>query len=78
MEATLFGILIVSSLVLWFWAITDITRSRFNSASQRTGWLLIVLFFPTIGSILYFQLRKRFTTQKRRVFKPAFNRHLVR
>lgn len=76
MESLLFGIFIVCSLVLWFWAITDITRSRFNRGNQRTAWLLAVLFFPTIGSILYFQLKQRFTTTRRRVFSPDFSNRM--
>jgi len=72
MQEILFGTFIISSLVLWFWAITDITRSRFHRSNERTSWLLVVLFFPVIGSILYFQLKARFVSRKKRVFKPQF------
>lgn len=72
MTEFLFGIFIVTSLVLWFWAITDIAGSRFAKGHQRTAWLVAVLFFPVIGSILYFQLKKRLIIN-RRVFRPDFH-----
>jgi uncharacterized membrane protein YhaH (DUF805 family) len=63
-----------SILMLNFWAIIDLTRSRFMDPTKRTIWLVLVLFFPFIGSILYFQLRKKFTTKEPRKFQPKFNR----
>ncbi|MBG7630949.1 MAG: PLDc_N domain-containing protein [Bacteroidetes bacterium] len=33
-------------------------------------WLLAILFFPVLGSIFYFQLRRK----GRRKFQPNFNR----
>ncbi len=63
----------ILTLILVFWAIIDITRSRFINPTKRTIWLLIVLFFPMIGSILYFQLRKKLITKESRQFQPKFN-----
>lgn len=68
----LLGTFLVTSLVLWFWPITDISRSRFAKGNQKTAWLIGVLFFPVVGSILYFQLKKRFVIN-RRVFRPDFH-----
>ena len=71
-------ILIIGSVVitigLWFWAIIDITRSRFKNRNMNTFWLLAVLFFPILGSIIYFQMRKQFVTKEPRKFQPKFNR----
>jgi 4-amino-4-deoxy-L-arabinose transferase-like glycosyltransferase len=74
MPAVLIITLICSSLILWFSAISNITRSRFRKENQRLLWLLIVLFFPILGSILYFQLKRGFVTTERRIFRPDFNR----
>ncbi|MCF6279670.1 MAG: PLD nuclease N-terminal domain-containing protein [Flavobacteriaceae bacterium] len=74
METTLiigFGLL---TIILWFWAIIDIVRSRFKNRSMNTFWLLAVLFFPILGSIFYFQLKKEYVTKAPRKFKPNFNR----
>ncbi|WBL23967.1 PLD nuclease N-terminal domain-containing protein [Zunongwangia sp. HRR-M8] len=60
------------SLFLWFWAIWDLSKSRFKKTNLKFVWLLIVLFFPFFGSIFYFQLKKEFTI-KQRHFKPDFS-----
>ena len=66
--------LIILTIVLWFWAIMDITRSRFKNRTMNTVWLLIVLFFPVLGSIFYFQLRKKLINKEPRKFQPNFNK----
>lgn len=66
--------LIILTIGLWFWAMIDIAKSRFKNQSLNTVWLLIVLFFPILGSIFYFQFRKKFTTKEPRKFQPNFNR----
>lgn len=74
METTLIIGFVILTIVLWFWAIIDITRSRFKKQNLNTIWLLAVLFFPVLGSILYFQLRKKFIRKEPRKFQPNFNR----
>jgi Flp pilus assembly protein protease CpaA len=74
MEATLIIGFVILTIILWFWAIMDITRSRFNNRNMNTIWLLAVLFFPVLGSIFYFQLRKKCVTKEKRKFQPNFNR----
>lgn len=64
----------ILALLIQFWAIIDITKSRFNDPKMRTIWLIIVLLGPMFGSILYFQLRKNLITKEPRVFQPIFNR----
>ena len=66
--------LIFLSISLWFWAIIDISRSRFKKPIMNTIWLLAVLFFPVLGSILYFQFKKKFVSKKKRKFQPNFIR----
>lgn len=71
---TLETALIFLTLILWFWAIMDIARSRFKNLSMKTIWLLIVLFFPILGPIFYFQLRKKFVINQPRRFQPDFSK----
>ena len=66
--------LIILTLVLVFWAIIDITKSRFKNPTLRTVWLIAVLIFPIIGSILYFQLRRTLITKEPIKFQPDFNK----
>lgn len=74
METAFILALIILTTILWFWAIIDINRSRFKSPTMNTVWLLIVLFFPVLGSIFYFQLRKKLITKGPRKFQPKFKR----
>ena len=64
--------ILCSTIVLWFWAILDITRSKFKKPTMRTVILIIVLVIPTLGSIIYLLIRKNITTKERRKFKPKF------
>jgi len=70
LELTLFIGFIILAIVFWFWAIIDITRSRFKKPKMTIVWLIVVLVLPVLGSILYFQLRRK----EQRKFQPKFNR----
>jgi hypothetical protein len=74
MEAPLISGLVILTIVLWFWALIDITRSRFKNPTMNIVWLLAVLFFPVLGSIFYFQLRRKFISKESRKFQPNFIR----
>jgi hypothetical protein len=49
----LFLLLIIFALLLPFIALIDIVRSEFTG-NNKLVWVLIVLFFPYLGAILYF------------------------
>ncbi len=72
MEIILIMTLSFLTLIIVFWALIDIVRSRFINPNMRTVWLVVVLFFPIIGSILYFQMRKTLTTGESLKFNPKF------
>lgn len=74
MEKILAVVLILLTLILVFWAIIDIAKSRFKNSKNRTIWLVVVILFPIIGSILYFQLKRTLTTNEPLRFDPKFNR----
>jgi hypothetical protein len=38
---------------------------------------LIVLLFPILGSIFYFQMKNRMINKKRRKFQPNFNKSRI-
>ena len=73
MEITLIIGFVVLTIILWLWAIIDITKSRFKDPTMNTIWLLAVLLFPVLGSIFYFQLRRKYVTNESRKFQPNFN-----
>jgi hypothetical protein len=45
--------IILSVCFLWIIALVDILRSDFRG-DDKIIWVLIVIFFPFLGSILYF------------------------
>jgi hypothetical protein len=65
--------LVLLTIVIWFWAIIDIMRSKFQKQFSRTIWILMVLLFPILGSILYFQFKTRLTVKASGKFQPTFN-----
>lgn len=66
MKTTLFIILILLSLVLWFKAISDITRTNFKSDKNNRTWFLVVFLIPIIGAIIYFSMKKKYIAVKPR------------
>lgn len=59
MKTLLFITLIVLVFILWFKAISDISRTRFISDSTNRNWFLIVFLIPIFGAILYFIMKKK-------------------
>ena len=55
MEAVVFIFLIVIAIVtLWIVAIRDIVRSKFIQPNNMILFLLLVIFMPFIGTLIYF------------------------
>jgi hypothetical protein len=46
--------LLLLVLLLPLTALVDILRSNFSKAENKIIWVLIVIFLPLLGSILYF------------------------
>ena len=44
--------------IFWIWALIDILKSDF-SGSNKIIWLLVVIFLPLIGIILYFAIGRK-------------------
>jgi len=72
METILITALLLLALVLWIWAVIDILRSDFKDIVQKIIWLLVVIFFPILGSIVYFQLGRKYTSRPPIRFAPKF------
>ena len=56
----------IASIVLWISALIDILKSDFSGGSDKIVWLLVVVFLPLLGAILYFTIGKN-----QKVNKPA-------
>jgi len=64
MMDTLMIILIVLSAILWIWVVYDINKTRIRNKISLL-WLLLMLVFPMIGPIIYFQMKRRLLTKWR-------------
>jgi hypothetical protein len=49
-----FGLMWVIVAVLWLVALVDILKSEFKDGLTKVIWLILVIFLPFLGSILYF------------------------
>ena len=64
MKTTIIILLVVLCLILWFRAISDISRTRFRSDSNNKIWFLIVFLIPIFGAITYFMMKKKYVVKK--------------
>lgn len=53
------GMIFLLTFGLWIIALIDIVRSEFSGQNDKLVWVLIVLFAPFIGAILYFAVGRR-------------------
>lgn len=48
-----FQLLNVLLLAFWVWVIIDCARHKFDKDSEKTLWMLLVIFVPVLGSLAY-------------------------
>ncbi len=58
------GLIIWQTLLLLYvggfiWALVDILRSDFKDSVQKLVWIVVILFLPIIGTVLYFTIGRR-------------------
>ena len=41
-------------MVFWIWMLVDAIRNRALSDGEKIGWVLAIIFFHFLGSLLYF------------------------
>lgn len=46
---TIFGVV----TTLFLWALIDLLKSSFKASNTKLMWVLILLFIPLLGSVLY-------------------------
>ncbi|WP_416384484.1 PLD nuclease N-terminal domain-containing protein [Salinimicrobium sp. HB62] len=59
-------------IAFWGWALLDLIFSNFRRSRWKIAWFLVIVFFPVVGSMLYFLLRKDFQLKRGRIFQPYF------
>ena len=53
-------LIIISSFIVWGYAIYDVTRTKFKSKKIKIFWTFLIFFLP-ISSIYFFLYKKYFT-----------------
>lgn len=71
MTATMILLLIGLTFILWVWALIDLIKTPFKDRHFKTMYLIMILLFPLLGSILYF-MSKRAVKGEKRTFTPNF------
>ncbi len=54
--ALILGIL---ALGLWIYAILDIVRGSLSGSGNKVLWLIVVIFFPILGALIYLLIGKK-------------------
>ena len=67
--------LVVMVVVLWAWALIDLAINRRHIGQQSTIWLLLILFLPLLGSMMYFKMIKPGLRDKKQKLRSATKRN---
>jgi hypothetical protein len=55
--------LLLIAVVLWLWTLVDCLNNEPSHGSDKVCWVLVILFLPIIGAILYLFVRRRSRTK---------------
>jgi ATP/ADP translocase len=53
----LFFFIVLPIIMLWVFALADLFRRKDSSPISRVIWLLVIIFFPIFGSLIYLLVR---------------------
>jgi hypothetical protein len=53
------GAFSVLALILWIVAFVDLLKSDFRGSNEKLIWVLVILFAPFIGAILYLAIGRK-------------------
>lgn len=48
------GIITLAGFAFWLWMLIHAIKNRALSDGERVVWVLVVIFLPFLGSVLYF------------------------
>lgn len=63
------GLLLIA---IWVYVIFDCLRSEFVEPNQKLIWVIVIVFVPFFGPLMYLGLSKK--GKAKRSFQPDFNR----
>lgn len=50
----IWAVLALAALAFWIFALVDILKSNFRRDYEKVIWVIVIIFMPFLGSILYF------------------------
>ncbi|MGC8541391.1 MAG: PLDc N-terminal domain-containing protein [Phycisphaerae bacterium] len=53
----IFGLISLACFIFWLWMLIDLLISR-HAVATKILWVILMLFLPLLGSILYFFLAR--------------------
>ena len=53
--------ILIASVVLWIWALVDAVKNPALDGNTRLIWVLVIIFVPTLGAILYLVVGRKGT-----------------
>ena len=59
--------LITLPSILWLYALADATINRFGTFGAKLIWILVLIFFPPLGTLLYYLIGRG----QRRTYYPV-------
>jgi len=57
---------------LWVYTLFDCLRNEFEGPNQKLIWIILIIFVPFLGPLMYLGLSKKGKVKRR--FQPDFNR----
>lgn len=53
-ELLVLVLVFIAPAILVLWALIDVIKSDFKDSTNKIIWLLLIIFLPLLGAILYF------------------------
>lgn len=58
-------VFLILAIILWCWAFMDIQKSQYKNKLQKLLFFILIIVFPVIGTIIYFQFSRKFKRSKK-------------
>lgn len=65
----LYGLFLIG---IWGWSLFDCLKSEFEGSNQKLIWIILIVFVPFLGPLMYLGLSKKGKVKRR--FQPDFSR----
>ncbi|WP_407660184.1 PLDc N-terminal domain-containing protein [Marinifilum fragile] len=58
-------VFLILVIILWCWAFIDIQKSQYKNKLHKLLFFILIIVFPVIGTIIYFQFSRKFKRSKK-------------